>query len=123
MENVSEFQNRTVPLYKNFCFENFYLKCYVWLEFRHVKLRTKNNILFHGEAKYVRKQTRADKNGYCANPPFKIILFKTSHLRVLLRLRRNYFWWLVETLAAQLLCLRCPSLIILLRDVRYQYDL
>ena len=33
----------------------------VWLEFRHVKLRTKNNILFHGEATYVRKQTRAEK--------------------------------------------------------------
>ena len=91
MKDVSEFQNRTVPLYKNFYSEKFYLKCTLWLEFRHVKLRTKNNILFHGKAKYVRKQTRADKNGYCANPPFKIILFKTSHLRVLLRLRRNYF--------------------------------
>ena len=71
----------------------------------------------------LRKQTRAEKNGYCANPPFKIILFKTSHLRVLVRLRRNYFWGLAETLAAQLSCLRCPPQMILLRDVRYQYDL
>ena len=99
---LANFKIELHPFTKIFILKTFIKNVTVWLEFRHIKLRTKNNILFHGEAKYVRKQTRADKNGYCANPPFKIILFKTSHLRVLLRLRRNYFGGLAETLAAQI---------------------
>ena len=98
---LTNFKIELYPFTKIFILKTCIENVTVWLEFRHIKLRTKNSILFHEEAKYVRKQTRADKNGYRANPPFKITHFKTSHFRMLLRLRRNYFWGLAETLATQ----------------------
>ena len=82
-------------------------------------------MLFRGEAKYVRKQTREDENGYCVNPPLKLHVSKRlTCVTLAVALASQIIWrCLQKRLRRNFKALRCPSLIVLLRDVRYDLQI